>query len=545
MVTAVPPVFVKLLEMLSASSSTHFARMRRRLMAIAEEVDIAEAVQLGLEDAWDGRRDSFLQASAPESHPEAPGNSPLQGPDRAEKTGRGLRPARLSASSEDISGRPASTALGPPSATTEQPKSAVPAKGRPLSQCLSSSPLSPHSQPVLPLSSTPASSAQTAPAGPGDASKHRPQGFVPYNIPSASPPPQRKFSLQFQRNCSENRDSDKLSPIFTQSRPLPCSSIHRPKPSRPSPSSPGRQANAATGSMTLDLCGASEGGDSFSSGSSSSAVIPSEETVFTPVEDKSRLDTSTELSSSIEDLLEASLPSTDTTVTFKSEVAVLSPEKDEHDDDTYQDDVSHNQKCKEKMEAEEEEALAIAMAMSASQDALPVVPQLQVENGEDVIIIQQDVSALLGGRARPPTTCGYPGSGASSSLEAGLPCRISVCVAVGTDKSCLFQRRFWWILSMAPSTVHSGAVQRGLGKPDRTGVFARLTAQLPLNSKELLSFAAQTPETLPGHTKAKLPYREDADWLKGQQIGLGAFSSCYQAQDVGTGTLMAVKQVSS
>lgn len=53
----------------------------------------------------------------------------------------------------------------------------------------------------------------------------------------------------------------------------------------------------------------------------------------------------------------------------------------------------------------------------------------------------------------------------------------------------------------------------------------------------------QTPETLPGHTKAKHHYREDAEWLKGQQIGLGAFSSCYQAQDVGTGTLMAVKQV--
>ena len=59
----------------------------------------------------------------------------------------------------------------------------------------------------------------------------------------------------------------------------------------------------------------------------------------------------------------------------------------------------------------------------------------------------------------------------------------------------------------------------------------------------MLSFAVQTPETLPGHTTAKLPYREDVEWLKGQQIGLGAFSSCYQAQDVGTGTLMAVKQV--
>lgn len=57
------------------------------------------------------------------------------------------------------------------------------------------------------------------------------------------------------------------------------------------------------------------------------------------------------------------------------------------------------------------------------------------------------------------------------------------------------------------------------------------------------AFHGQTPETLPGHTKAKQPYREAVEWLKGQQIGLGAFSSCYQAQDVGTGTLMAVKQV--
>lgn len=60
-----------------------------------------------------------------------------------------------------------------------------------------------------------------------------------------------------------------------------------------------------------------------------------------------------------------------------------------------------------------------------------------------------------------------------------------------------------------------------------------------------LEFNLQTPETLPGHTKAKHHYREDAEWLKGQQIGLGAFSSCYQAQDVGTGTLMAVKQVNT
>ncbi|XP_008838602.1 mitogen-activated protein kinase kinase kinase 1 [Nannospalax galili] len=439
MVTAVPNVFSKLLEMLSVSNSTHFTRMRRRLMAIADEVEIAEVIQLGVEDTLDGQQDSFLQALSPDRYPE---NSSLERTIHLEKTGEGLCSTRLSASSEDISDRLASISVGlPSSATTEQPKPIVQTKGRPHSQCLNSSPLS-HSQLMFPAMSTPSSSAPSVPAGSvTDVSKHRPQGFVPCKIPSASPQMQRKFSLQFQKNCSENKDSDKLSPIFTQSRPLPSSNLHRPKPSRPVPGNTSRQGDPSKNSMTLDLNSTSKCNDSFGSSSSTNAIIPSDETVFTPVEDKCRLDVNTELNSSIEDLLEASMPSNDTTVTFKSEVAVLSPEKAENDD-TYKDDVNHNQKCKEKMEAEEEEALAIAMAMSASQDALPIVPQLQVENGEDIIIIQQD-----------------------------------------------------------------------------------------------------TPETLPGHTKAKQPYREDTEWLKGQQIGLGAFSSCYQAQDVGTGTLMAVKQV--
>ncbi|KAM9105651.1 mitogen-activated protein kinase kinase kinase 1 [Megaptera novaeangliae] len=444
MVTAVPHVFSKLLEMLNVSSSTHFTRMRRRLMAIADEVEIAEAIQLGIEDTSDGRHDSFLKASVPNSCPEATENSSFERTDHLEKTGKGLCATKLSASSEDISDRLASISVGLPSSTTmEQPKPMVQTKGRPHSQCLNSSPLSHHSQLMFPALSSPSSSAPSVPPGTvTDVSKHRPQGFVPCKIPSASPQTQRKFSLQFQRNCSENKDSDKLSPIFTQSRPLPSSNIHRPKPSRPTPSNTSKQGDASKNSMTLDLNGSSKCDDGFgSSSNTSNAVIPSDETVFTPVEEKCRLDVNTELNSSIEDLLEASMPSSDTTVTFKSEVAVLSPEKDENDD-TYKDDMNHNQKCKEKMEAEEEEALAIAMAMSASQDALPIVPQLQIENGEDIIIIQQD-----------------------------------------------------------------------------------------------------TPETLPGHTKAKQPYREDTEWLKGQQIGLGAFSSCYQAQDVGTGTLMAVKQV--
>jgi mitogen-activated protein kinase kinase kinase 1 len=38
-------------------------------------------------------------------------------------------------------------------------------------------------------------------------------------------------------------------------------------------------------------------------------------------------------------------------------------------------------------------------------------------------------------------------------------------------------------------------------------------------------------------------YLEGLDWKRGQLLGTGGFSSCYQAQDVATGTLMAVKQV--
>ncbi|NXC74469.1 M3K1 kinase, partial [Anhinga anhinga] len=443
MVARVPHVFVKLLEMLSVTSSTHYARMRRRLMAIADEMEIAEAIQLGMEEMQSGecQHEDFLQLPVPDNSPEATeSNTPNNTVQLSGKSGKGLSDKKLSASREDISETLAGLAVGLPvsSVTTEQPKPAIQTKGKPHSQCLNSSPSSSHSQSLFPTLLSP--SNPSVPAGTvTDVSKLRPQGFIPCKIPSPSPQTQRKLSLQFQRNCSENKEPEKLSPVFTQARPLPSSHIHRPKPSRPTPGDVNKQGETLKNSMSLDLNNISQ--CDGNSSSSSSAVIPSEETVFTPVDEKCRLDVNAELNSSIEDLLEASMPTSDGTVTFKSEVAVLSPERAENDD-TYKDDVNHNQKCKEKMEAEEEEALAIAMAMSASQDALPIIPQLQVENGEDIIIIQQD-----------------------------------------------------------------------------------------------------TPETLPGHTKAKHHYREDAEWLKGQQIGLGAFSSCYQAQDVGTGTLMAVKQV--
>ncbi|KAF1469927.1 Mitogen-activated protein kinase kinase kinase 1, partial [Megadyptes antipodes antipodes] len=441
MVARVPHVFVKLLEMLSVSSSTHYARMRRRLIAIADEMEIADAIRLGVEEMHSGecRHEDFLQLPVPDNSPEATeSNTPNNTVQLSRKSEKSLSDKKLSASPEDTSEMLAGLAGGLPisSVTTEQPKPAIQIKGNPPSQCLNSSPSSSHSQSLFPMLLSPSNSSVLA-GTVTDVSKLRPQGFVPCKIPSPSPQTQRKLSLQFQRNCSENKEPEKLSPVFTQARPLPSSHIHRPKPSRPTPSDVNKQGETSKNSMTLDLNDILQ----CDGNSSSSAVIPSEETAFTPVDEKCQLDVNAELNSSIEDLLEASMPMSDGTVTFKSEVAVLSPERAENDD-TYKDDVNYNKKCKEKMEAEEEEALAIAMAMSASQDALPIIPQLQVENDEDIIIIQQD-----------------------------------------------------------------------------------------------------TPETLPGHTKAKHHYREDAEWLKGQQIGLGAFSSCYQAQDVGTGTLMAVKQV--
>ncbi|XP_074991565.1 mitogen-activated protein kinase kinase kinase 1-like isoform X2 [Calonectris borealis] len=441
MVARVPHVFVKLLEMLSVTSSTHYTRMRRRLMAIADEMEIADAIQLGMEEMHSGecRHEDFLQLPVPDNSPEATeSNTPNNTVQLSRKSEKSLSDKKPSASPEDTSETLAGLAVGLPvsSVTTEQPKPAIQTKGKPPSQCLNSSPSSRHSQSLFPMFLSPSNPSVLA-GTVTDVSKLRPQGFVPCKIPSPSPRTQRKLSLQFQRNCFENKEPEKLSPVFTQARPLPSSHIHRSKPSRPTPSDVNKQGETSKNSMTLDLNDILQ----CDGNSSSSVVIPSEERVFTPVDEKCQLDVNAELNSSIEDLLEASMPTSDGTVTFKSEVAVLSPERAENDD-TYKDDVNHNQKCKEKMEAEEEEALAIAMAMSASQDALPIIPQLQVENGEDIIIIQQD-----------------------------------------------------------------------------------------------------TPETLPGHTKAKHHYREDAEWLKGQQIGLGAFSSCYQAQDVETGTLMAVKQV--
>ncbi|KAM6986250.1 mitogen-activated protein kinase kinase kinase 1 [Aplochiton taeniatus] len=496
MVARAPHVFVRLLDMLSVSGSTHYARMRRRLLAIAEEMDILEAISLGLEESLAeaggrhghqrGQRPPFLEPPAPHNSPSATeSNTPthsvdLPAPPKQQGGAGGKAGAcpdaineRLAAVSANRSPSTAAVAAATPGPApfAENPKPPVQARNRPHSQCLnspSSSSSSTNQSPSLPSPS--ASQPTPCLPGPEGSPKPRPHSFVatkpaPPSSSScspSSPSAQRRFPLPTApQKSSACKEPDRSLPSrgFTQARPQPSSQLHRPKPSRPLPSPAGAPAGPAPqpgaappkGALSLDLKRAEPG----------SPCGPGEG--FTPVEECVRgLEASAELNSSMEDLLEASLPAPgDASVTFRSEVAVLSPERAEEEEEeeeggqeeeeeqqqqggegSYSEDVSHHQQCKEKMEAEEEEALAVVMAMSESQDALPVIPQLQVDKDQDVIIIQKD-----------------------------------------------------------------------------------------------------TPETLPGHTRAKQSYREGAEWLKGQQIGLGAFSSCYQAQDVGTGTLMAVKQV--
>ncbi|KAL0965006.1 hypothetical protein UPYG_G00275550 [Umbra pygmaea] len=465
MVARVPHVFVKLLDMLSATSSTHYARMRRRLLAIAEEMDILDAIHLGL-DGTDSV--SFPQPPAPQNSPDVTEtNTPTPTVQLTGEAGGGY--GKAGAGPEDISDRLAASSICPghPNATlftgspAEHAKPPVQARIRPLSQCLPSP--SSSQVPGLPSPSHPPSSFP----GPDSAPKPRPQSFAPSKMTSAAPcSPGTQSRFPQQRPClNQETEKQSHSPCFTQARPLPSSQIHRPKPSRPAPSQGAKapctlpNPRASKRGMKLDLQGGSASSSTSTSGGDSpcavahmggaTTLVTSQDSCFTPVDEKFRsLDASAELNSSMEDLLEASLPAASSTVTFQSEVAVLTPGRagDEPGGGgqvgTYSEDVTQHQKCKEKMEEEEEAALAVVMAMSESQDALPVIPQLQVDKEQDVIIIQAD-----------------------------------------------------------------------------------------------------TPETLPGHTKAKQPYREGHEWLKGQQIGLGAFSSCYQAQDVGTGTLMAVKQV--
>ncbi|XP_021916441.1 mitogen-activated protein kinase kinase kinase 1-like isoform X2 [Zootermopsis nevadensis] len=83
---------------------------------------------------------------------------------------------------------------------------------------------------------------------------------------------------------------------------------------------------------------------------------------------------------------------------------------------------------------------------------------------------------------------------------------------------------------------------------DLSNLKSQFDSEIPtipgLNSPLVLDDSANHPhdKNMEGGVKCS-SYLEGLNWKRGQLLGTGAFSSCYQARDVATGTLMAVKQV--
>ncbi|KAH3695504.1 hypothetical protein DPMN_082964 [Dreissena polymorpha] len=68
----------------------------------------------------------------------------------------------------------------------------------------------------------------------------------------------------------------------------------------------------------------------------------------------------------------------------------------------------------------------------------------------------------------------------------------------------------------------------------------------PLDQEQVITIRIQ-PEECDGMDSNGNPpmlYFENVHWVKGRQLGSGAFSTCYQSRDVKTGTIMALKQIS-
>ncbi|XP_045158733.2 mitogen-activated protein kinase kinase kinase 1-like [Mercenaria mercenaria] len=68
----------------------------------------------------------------------------------------------------------------------------------------------------------------------------------------------------------------------------------------------------------------------------------------------------------------------------------------------------------------------------------------------------------------------------------------------------------------------------------------------PLDQEEVITIRIQ-PENcneIDNNGNPPLLYYENVHWVKGSLLGTGAFSTCYQARDIKTGTIMALKQIS-
>ncbi|KAL4235520.1 Mitogen-activated protein kinase kinase kinase 1 [Mactra antiquata] len=68
----------------------------------------------------------------------------------------------------------------------------------------------------------------------------------------------------------------------------------------------------------------------------------------------------------------------------------------------------------------------------------------------------------------------------------------------------------------------------------------------PSEQEEVITIRIQPDDCdiIDGQINAPSLYYESVHWVKGPLLGTGAFSTCYQARDIKTGTLMALKQIS-
>lgn len=83
------------------------------------------------------------------------------------------------------------------------------------------------------------------------------------------------------------------------------------------------------------------------------------------------------------------------------------------------------------------------------------------------------------------------------------------------------------------------ALSKSLYHENPLSVIPGLSA--PLQSQDVLAHPHRDMMEDDGPTRRE--YREGMDWTKASVLGTGAYSTCYQARDVQTGTLMAAKQI--
>lgn len=363
MVAHVPPVFVELLDMLSGTSSSHYARMRCRLLAMAEEMDILDQVGGDLQGTGDTPEQAGVPIFKP-LNPPPPGK--LHGQHLALSAGRALGGALAEVPDErSITEKLEATSLAGYHDTLSTATVGGFQVGSPKPPVQLGNSLQGHHRlnPLLSSHTCPLSlsSASQLPAATSC--------FCPDNLP------------ELLQRC-------------------PSSQLYVPKCSHLSPALSSAAVHmACTASrkdaIELDLHRADQRAEALVNGPpglravNNNAVVLNEDVCFIPVqeEDPGRTESTVDLDTSpLKDLLGFdALTQGDTTV--------FSPVRgDGRESSTYGDMVLESQKCKAKIEAEEEEALSLVMEMSRSQDALPVISQLQVEKDGDIIIMQVHLS---------------------------------------------------------------------------------------------------------------------------------------------------------